>query len=268
MRIWIVVGLLLSFGSSNSSAQNPVNDSLLLNDLPRIYLGPVGGYNRVSYSSGFQSLGRDVYLPYFTDGKAEGFYAGISAEYLLRRPGGCRSSILVRIVYNSLPASYHASGGRVPAVDANRNVVYSKVQYAAEIAYSRIDLDILFKFDLFDSGFGFTVGPVIGIPVMVSRVQRMELVDTLDTRLDPSLFPLGSVEYIDDGRGVVAGRDDVPGHTGLRMAFKVGVQYDIPFGNMLVIPSVSYNIGLADMSPFANLGVNALQTGVDLHFAL
>lgn len=109
---------------------------------------------------------------------------------------------------------------------------------------------------------------MIGIPVMVSRVQRMELVDTLDTRLDPSLFPLGSVEYIDDGRGVVAGRDDVPGHTGLRMAFKVGVQYDIPFGNMLVIPSVSYNIGLADMSPFANLGVNALQTGVDLRFAL
>lgn len=69
-------------------------------------------------------------------------------------------------------------------------------------------------------------------------------------------------------RRVVTGRDDIPDRTGVRMAFEVGLHYDIPFGSMFAVPSVSYTFGLVDMSPPANLRVNALQMGMDLRFAL
>lgn len=268
-RTLAVVGLLLSFGSSNSSAQDPADDPLvLMNAMPRLYVGIVGGYNRAYHSPGFQSIGRVVYLPYFADGVASGYYFGISAEYLLRRPGGFRSSILAHAVYTSMPAQYHMDGPRLPAIDQHQNVVYSKVRYAAEVEYSLIDLDLLLKLDLFGWGLGVTVGPVIGVPVSVNRVQRMELVNPSDSKFDPSLFSPEKVEYVDGGKAIIASRDDIPDRTGVRMAFKAGVQYDIPFGSMLVVPSVSYNFGLTEVGPSANFRVNALQVGMDLRFAL
>jgi len=267
--VWIVVvGLLLSFGSSNSSAQHPADDPLTPNDMSRMYLGLVGGYNRVYHSSGFQSVTGDVLCPDFTEGRADSYYIGISAEYLLRRFGSFTPSILAHVVYDNLPANYRVDGNRLPSVDENQNIVYSKVQHVAEIQYSLIDIDLLFKLDLFNSGFGITAGPVIGVPVSVRREQRMELVESLNATFDPALFPSGSVEYVDGGRGIITGRDDIPDHAGVRMAFKVGVQYDIPFGSMVVVPSVSYNIGLAKTSPSSNLRINALQMGMDLRFAL
>lgn len=231
-------------------------------------MGFAGGYNRVYHSSGFQSVTGDVLCPDFTDGRADSYYAGITAEYLFGRSSAFGPSVIARIVYDNLPASYRVNGDRLPAVDENQNIVYAMVQHVAEIRYSLIDLELLFKLDLFGSGFGITIGPGIGVPVAVSRVQRMELIDLPDSNFDPSLFPPGSVEYIDGGRAIITGRDDIPDRTGVRMAFKVGVQYDIPFGNMLVVPSVSYNFGLAEVSPSANLRVNALQMGMDLRFAL
>ncbi len=59
-----------------------------------------------------------------------------------------------------------------------------------------------------------------------------------------------------------------PDRRDVRMAFKVGLHCDIPFGSMFAVPSVSYTFGLVDMSPSANLRVNALQMGMDLRFAL
>lgn len=206
--------------------------------------------------------------PDFTDGRADSYYAGISAEYLLGHSSGFMPSILLRVVYDNLPANYRVNGNRLPSVDENQNIVYSTVRHAAEIQYSLIDIDLLFKLDLFNSGFGITAGPVIGVPVFVRREQRMELVEPLGSKFDPALFPPGSVEYVDGGRGIITGRDGIPDRSDVRMAFKVGVQYDIPFGSMIIVPSVSYNIGLAEVSPSSNLRVNALQMGMDLRFGL
>ncbi len=181
--------------------------------MPRLYIGFAEGCNRVCHASGFRSVAGNVLCPDFTDGRADGYYAGITAEYLFGRSSTFRPSVIARVVCDNLLANYRVNGDRLdrlPSVDENRNIVYSTVQHVAEVRYSLIDLDLLFKLDLFGSGSGVAVGPVIGVPVLASREQRMEPLDSPDAKFDPSLFPSGSVEYVDGGRGVVAGRDDIP----------------------------------------------------------
>ncbi|OJX57205.1 MAG: hypothetical protein BGO89_11970 [Candidatus Kapaibacterium thiocyanatum] len=80
---------------------------------------------------------------------------------------------------------------------------------------------------------------MIGVPVSASREQRVELLDSPDAKFDPSLFPPGSVEYVDGGRGIVTGRDDIPDRTDVRMAFRIGLHYDIPFGSMFAMSTPS-----------------------------
>ncbi|MBN9399209.1 MAG: hypothetical protein J0I17_03435 ['Candidatus Kapabacteria' thiocyanatum] len=270
MRRLVYFVLLLIFGSAGIvTAQQELADPLIpAKSKPRIYVGPVAGYNRSLHSSGFQSVAGDVLCPDFTTGTANGYYFGMSAEYLLGRPKDSKSSIIARVIYNNLPANYRVDGDRLPSVDENQNIVYSTVQHVAEIKYSLIDIEAIYKLNLFNSNFGVVVGPTVGIPISVSREQRMELIEPLNATFDPSLFPPGSVEYVNGGRAIVTGRDNIPDRAGVRVAIKAGAQYEMPIGRLLLVPCIYYNFGITEVSPSANLRINALQMGVDLRFAL
>lgn len=235
---------------------------------PRIYVGPVIGYNRSLHASGFQSVAGDVLCPDFTAGSGNGYYFGGSFEYLLGSPKDSKSSIIVKALYNFMPAFFDEPGDRLPSLDPNNEVVFSSVRHVAEINYSTVNLELLYKLNLFDSDFGVVVGPDIGFVMNVDREQRMELIEPLNAVFDPSLFPDGDVEYINNGRGIITGSDDIPDKSTLRVAIKVGAQYELPIGRVLLVPHLFYNFGITEVSPSANLRINALQAGVDLRFAI
>jgi hypothetical protein len=126
---------------------------------PRIYLGPVVGYNRSLHSSGFQSVAGDVLCPQFEQGTDNGFYVGMSFEYLLGKPRDSKSSIIARVLYNNLPAGYTVPGDTLPSLSNTGEVVTSVVDHTADIKYALLDVEVMYKLNLFNSNFGVTVGP-------------------------------------------------------------------------------------------------------------
>ncbi len=233
---------------------------------PRIYVGPVVGYNRSLQSSGFQSVAGDVLCPDFTEGTGNGYYFGGSVEYLLGKPRDSKSSLIARVVYEYMPASYTEPGDQLPSLNSDGEVVMSTVEHTADIKYSFLDLEVIYKLNLFNSNFGIVVGPTVGFVMNSERVQQMNLVEPLNATFDPTFCP--DCEYTNNGRTVITGRDDIPDHATLRIAVKAGVQYEMPLGRLLLVPCIYYNFGITEVSPSANLRINALQAGFDLRFAL
>lgn len=232
---------------------------------PRIYVGPVGGYNNSLHSSSFQSVSGDVLCPTFTGGTQNGYYVGLSFEYLLGKPRESKSSIIARAVYNTFPAFFSQGGDILPSTDtATGNVVFSEVEHTADISYSTFDIELIYKLNLFNSNFGIVIGPTVGFVADVQRVQRMNLI-----KPDNAVFKeKPGTEYENFGRTAITARDQIPGHSALRLAIKAGVQYEITVGRVLVVPCAYYNFGVTKLSDADNLRVNALQVGVDVRFAL
>lgn len=232
---------------------------------PRIYVGPVAGYNNSLHSSSFQSVSGDVQCPTFTGGTQNGYYAGLSFEYLLGKPRDSKSSIIARAVYNTFPAFFKEGGDTRPSIDPVTGAIYdSEVEHTAEVKYSTFDIELIYKLNLFNSNFGVVIGPTIGFVADVERVQRMNLI-----RPDNAIFkPQDGTEYENFGRTAITARDQIPGHATTRLAIKAGAQYEITVGRVLVVPCAYYNFGITKLSDADNLRVNALQVGVDIRFAL
>ena len=267
-RLFIAIVLLaMAAGGELLAQQELANPLVPAKGRPRVYVGPVVGYNRALHSSGFQSVAGDVLCPTFETGTGNGFYVGGTFEYLLGSPKDSKSSIIAKLVYNYIPAFYEEDGDRLPSLDGNGEVVYSTVRHVAEIKYATIDLEALYKLNLFDSYFGVVVGPTVGYVIQSDREQRMELVEPLNAVFDPSLVG-DDVEYINNGRGIITNRDDLPNKNPIRVGIKAGVQYELPIGRVLLVPHAFYNYGITEVSPDDNLRINALQFGVDLRFAL
>lgn len=262
---WVL--LLIASAGTLWAQQELANPLIPAKARPRIYVGPVVGYNRSLHSSGFQSIAGDVLCPDFTSGTDNGFYVGFSGEYLLGKPEVSKSSIIARILYNYLPANYAEAGDELPSLDtATGAVVISTVRHVAEIKYSLIDLELIYKLNLFNSSFGIVVGPTIGYVIASKREQRLELISPDNAVFDRSLSP--NSEYINGDRGIITGRDNIDDKSSIRLAVKAGMQYELQAGRILLVPCVYYNFGVTEVSPSANLRVNALQAGIDIRFAL
>lgn len=270
MRKTVTAFLLLGvLGVGDAIAQQELANPLIPEkSRPRIYVGPVVGYNRSLHASGFESIAGDILCPQFTQGSGNGYYAGVSVEYLLGSPKDSKSSIIARVLYNYLPAYYEEPGDNLPSLAPDGSVVQSSVRHVAQIEYRTVDIEAVYKLNLFNSNFGVVVGPSVGIVMSANRQQRMELVEPANAVFDSSLFNPGDVEYINNGRAIITGEDDIPDKSPVRIAVKAGAQYELPMGRLLLVPCVYYNFGITEVSPSANLRINALQAGVDLRFAI
>ena len=207
IRLFTLIAITLAVVCGDMVAQQELANPLVpAKGRPRVYVGPVIGYNRSLHASGFQSVAGDVLCPDFTAGSGNGYYFGGSFEYLLGSPKDSKSSIIIKALYNYLPAFYEQPGDRLPSLDANGDVVISSVRHVAEIEYSTVNLEALYKLNLFDSDFGIVVGPDIGFVVSASREQRMELVEPLEAVFDPKLFPGEEDKYINGGRAIITAR--------------------------------------------------------------
>jgi len=273
-RLFIAIVLLATVAGGELLAQQVGQE--LANPLvpakarPRVYVGPVVGYNRALHSSGFQSVAGDVLCPEFQSGTGNGFYVGGTFEYLLGSPKDSKSSIIAKVVYNYIPAFYEEEGDNLPVLDPNGgpDPIYTQVRHVAEIKYGSIDLEALYKLNLFDSYFGVVVGPTVGFVIQSDREQRMELVSPLNATFDPNQDGFEDAQLVNNGRTWILNQDELPGRNPIRVGIKAGVQYELPIGRVLLVPHAFYNYGITEVSPDDNLRINALQFGVDLRFAL
>ncbi len=243
---------------------------------PPIYIGPVFGYNRSIHSVDLASFDEAI-CPRFTDGNSNGFYAGLSWEQLLGDVTNSTSSIIVRVLYNTMPASMETSENPIPSlvtvVDANGNPVDEKIINSAtthtmDIKYSMITGEVMYKLNPIQGlPIGFTIGPTFDFAMSKTQDQRYKLLQPLEAQFKRN--PDAGYEYTDNDRTIIIKEGDIPESNAFRFGVKAGVQYEIiTAGKTYIVPAIYYNFGITNLSSRENWRVNSLQMGVDIRFAL
>jgi hypothetical protein len=285
-RYLLLALLALIFVSPNVSfsqeGQGEISDPLTpAQKRTKYYLGPVAGYNRSLHSVELASFVDDPLCPFFSNGFANGYYAGISFEYPLGNPKDSRSSIIARVVYNTLGASFEKEGDLYPSlVDDPNNpgkftTVLSKTRHSIDIKYNAVTFEAAYKFNLIGT-FGLTVGPCFDFAIKKNMEQLYQIVEPLNVQFQrsPDAVAKGYV-YRDNDRTIVVFPNNtqadgtIPGASSLRVGIKFGVQYEILLGRMYIVPVAYYNWGLTKLTPnFNGWYVNAIQMGVDVRFSI
>lgn len=242
---------------------------------PPIFIGPVFGFNRSMHTVELQTFADDLQCPTFQNGNQNGFFLGLSYEYHIGEAQTSTSSIIARVLYNTMPASITEVGDNVPHIvyetDGNGNVisettVNTSTEHNQEIDYQMITGEVMYKINPIPGiPLGFTAGPTFDFTLTSTWTQEYRLVEPNNV----AFLPEEGVEYKDNNRTAVIKDGDIDDANGFRVGIKAGVQYEILMpGNFYIVPAAFYNFGLTDLSTAQDWRVSAFQIGVDVRFAL
>lgn len=278
VRILLLAIAVLIFSQAIESYSQTAEDNPLIpvSTSKKIYLGPVVGYNRSMHSVKLSSFVEDPLCPFFENGSNNGYYFGLSYEHLFGAVVGSKHSLIARVLYSTLPASFTKEGDKYPSlVDdgaGGYTTVMSSTRHAIEVAYNLICAEVMYKFNAIGN-LGLTAGPTFDFPMTKTLDQRYELVEPLNCQFKtqpqvPDKYGF-TPYYTDNDRTFVAKEGDIPNAAGFRFGFKIGLQYEIITGSKFyIVPAIYYNLGLTNLSSEYSWKVNALQAGVDLRFAI
>ncbi len=239
------------------------------------YFGPVVGYNRVLHSADITTFNQQaVPCPVFQNGSANGYFFGMSFEYLLGGAKDSKSSIIARLLYNSMPASFEVEGDEYPSTanlpDGTTTIINSSTQHKNEVIYNMITAEAQYKLNLFDTQFGVIVGPTFDFALTKDQNQTYSLLTPKEARFNqvsPEEQAAQGISYSDDGRTLIAKEGEIPNSSALRVGIKFGVQYEILLaGGFYIVPNFNYNFGVTNLSADDDWRVSALQMGIDIRF--
>ncbi len=248
----------------------------------RVFLGPVAGLNRSLHTGGFSSRFSEASCPNFTDGTNNGYYFGLTGEYLLGDVKNSRSSIIARVIYDYQPAYFQEPGrDDYPSRLTDGSTVITKIIHTTTVTYTLAQFEIMYKLNIPGTFFGVTAGPQIGIPISSSQDQRYELVfdpnnpgirfsvEDLATIIPKELRTEGFEPRFADETytSIQLYNGKVIHQTAFRAAAKLGLQYEFLLNRAVFVPSVYYNIGITKMNTDDPWRVNALQIGADLRYS-
>lgn len=240
-----------------------------------ILMGPSFGMNKsfhtvnlTTYSE--RSNVNDVLCPKFESGSSTGFYAGWNIEIgLSKDKANMESSIIARLLYNTLPASMELNdftGNKYPSKDPVTNKeVFTQTNYKNEIKYSLITLEAQYRLSLFHSSLSFIIGPTFDFALTKQQDITMNLVGE---PLNATFVKQEGYTYRNNGRTIAITPDpEIPNASALRIGIKGGLQYEIALSSgTTIIPNIQYNFGLTNLQSENNWRVNALQLGFDVRF--
>lgn len=263
-----IVFTVPSYGQLGDTPLGPVSNST------PFYFGPVIGYNRVLHSADISTFTSEVPCPVFQNGAANGYFFGISFEYLLGSPKDSKSSIIARILYNSMPASFEVEGDEYPSVakkaDGSETIVLSSTKHLNEVTYDMVSLDLQYKLNLFDTEFGVIVGPTFDMAMTRDQDQTLQLIKPEFAQFigaAPGATPEPGITYRDNGRTLVVKSGEIPNSNALRIGIKFGAQYEIILNNgFFIVPNFNYNFGVTNLSDDDDWRVSAIQLGIDIRF--
>ncbi len=287
LNIFLMMALVVMAGMvSNMQAQSGLNNPLMPSTERTVfYIGPVLGYNSVDHtiSTNFGAMdgGGDILCPAYEGGSANGFYIGLSGEYLLGGAKNSTSSVIFRILFNTMPSELsiepndaEGSGALNTLVTLRDNtgntrdsIVASEISMYNTVSYNLLTFEAVYKLNIGDTPFGIVAGPVFDLAITSTHNEIMEIKnsDLVFKELDAEALANG-YKLTDGGKKYVFTDGDIEGAAALRVALKIGAQYEFLFGKMYVVPSVYYNYGLTSLS--GDWGVNAFQVGFDIRWAL
>lgn len=245
---------------------------------PRIYVGPVAGFNRSMHGGGLRSQSYDANCPDFDIGTENGFYVGMTGEYLLGDTKNANSSIIARLMYDYQPAYFNQPEPKALPSRFGANTGLSNIDHVTEVKYALINFEIMYRWNIPGTFFGLSAGPQIGFPISSNQRQEYNLVLNANT---PAQFQASAAEIAESVTNGYAARfkDDsktsiilydgkVINQSGMRAAIKAGAQYEILLKRFILVPAVYYNFGLTKVTTTDNWSISALQIGADLRIVL
>ncbi|MBX7156695.1 MAG: hypothetical protein K1X91_17185 [Bacteriodetes bacterium] len=273
LLLLISLGFSVSIGCLELFAQgaNPLEPEAAP---PRLYIGPVVGYNKVFQTGNFASFADEARCPTFVDGSGNGFFAGMTAEFLMGDPKNSKSSIIVRALYNSMPSSFTQEGDNLPSLvilNGQQTVIRTSTQHTADIAYTTADVEVMYKFNLGNTPLVIMAGVAPGLVIQKHITQKFKLVNATDASgkaVDAIFVPDAKYSYEDGGKTAIIKDYDIENASGIRFAIKAGVGYEFILKKIFVVPSINYNFGLTNVNTTDSWKVSALQAQVDVRFAL
>lgn len=274
LRLLTVVTLLffVTFGSLFSQ-ENPLMPK---QEKRPILLGPIFGYNRVMHTVELPSFADDALCPSFSDGQDNGVFFGFSFEYLIGDITNSNQSIILRAMYSTLPSYLEVAGDDYPSEViirdpqtneiTDRFLINSSTIHTNEISYDVFATELLYKINPFGNSMpiGFTVGPTVDMVMTKDWDQQYKLTKPLNVQFEEE----PGYNYSADKRTIYLNEGEIEGSSSLRIGLKLGVQYEVEFiKGWMLIPNVSYNLGITDVTDEYDWRVNALQLGIDLRYA-
>lgn len=270
LRILAVVMILASWSASLWAQDDLANPLEPAKAPSRIFIGPVIGFNRVMQTGGFQyyaSPDQAPLCPILEDGSANGFFAGINTEIILGNPKDSRSSLIFRLLYNRMPSSFEQLNDRLPTriIDANGNsqTIITTTTFTANVTYTTIDFEAMYRFGIGTTGFGIQAGPVVSYAIEKKVEQLFKLLEPDNAQF----VPAPGYEYRDNLRTAVIYSGDIPSSNALRIGLKAGIQYEIFLRRMTIVPSLNYNFGITNLTQNESWRVNTVQAQLDVRFA-
>lgn len=269
----VIFSTIFSVKLNAQADANPLDPGL---ETPPIYLGPTFGLNRAMHSVDLAPAaklpgGTAAGCEPFTNGAAMGFWVGLTYEHLLGGAKDSKSSIIARLLYQTMPASMEVfNSDSYPSIvtnaDGSTSEVTSFTRFNNEVVYSLVSLDIQYKLNLFESTFGVIIGPTLDLGLTRTQDVTMNLVEPLNGQFkrDPSL----GLEYENFDRTIVLERGEIPLSSAIRFGIKAGVQYEINMEGYYIVPNFNYNFGVTNLTPENDWRVSALQFGVDVRFTI
>jgi hypothetical protein len=271
----IVAMLFILVFNTYSQNETPLNPG---EEKKPFYFGPVIGYNKVYHNVELLTFVDNTNLcnP-FENGNANGFYAGLSFEYLIGPADKSQTSIIARVLYNSLPANLEREQDRFPSLfvkaDNSDSIIYTSTRHVGTVKYNLLTFEVMYKLNpIKNVGFGITAGPTFDFPISKTIYQTYSLVgEPLNAQFYDSANVIEKQGYTlsSDGRTIIIKNGTIDNAAGFRLGLKVGVQYEIILpSKMYIVPAVYYNYGITKVTSTENWRVNAVQIGVDIRFAI
>lgn len=270
---------ILTYSNAQDNPLAPAQES------KPFYLGPIFGYNRVTHNTNKPSIPLaldDVPCPNFENGAANGFFAGISFEYILGEAANSKQSIITRLMYSTMPSYFEQQGDDLPTtvgiVNADGSVTpteaITSINYLNDITYNTIAFDILYKFNIVNAGkvgIGLVAGPTFDYAIQATEVNRLKLVSPDNAALirnEEAAAQRGWIYPEDDPQSLIFNDGDILNTNALRVGLKVGAQMEISFPKYVIVPNIMYNLGITELTPDFDWRVSVLQIGVDVRFAI
>ena len=267
----------VGFGQGDNVRAVPDNPLRPAPKFGAFYIGPVIGYNKAMHSADLSTFAEDVLCPKFSDGSASGFHFGMFYEQFI---GGISSqhSVVARILYNTLPASFTTEGDAYTSrlQDGNGNFidVPSVTRNENKVVYNALSLDLMYKFRVIPiqdvGGLVLTVGPTFDYIIKKTNSQKYYLLTPNNVQFIPkSDAQARGWKYSDDGRTITVFEGDIPDAKSMRFALKTGIQleYKLPGTSIDLIPGAFYNLAFTDVDN-QDWKVNVFQISLDIRFAI
>jgi hypothetical protein len=244
----------------------------------RFQIGIIGGYNYIMDEANMynttQIVGGNVapcLCPTFDKGHGNGFFAGLALQY----KSEFDNIFVVHIIYNNLPSHFSITGDLYPMLfddpdhPGQYKTVLATTEQTLDVTYSLLNLDVLYKMNVFYTDFGIAIGPSFGFNLDNHEVQKYSLVypNNLNFKRSDTLISKG-YRYENNDRTIVVFDDKVHEISNMRVGLKVGLEYKFDLFGYCIYPSVYYNWALTKVNKNDKWYINYFQAGISIMYSI